>query len=91
MALRKLTSDELEQALDLAQAMREKDKDKYNLGHALLYLQQRNKLLEDLRVKADYYIRFGMGTRELTDLRKALEHLHELDTQDEDDSSLFSG
>ena len=91
MALQKLTTDEMNQALDLARAMREKNKDKFHLGHALLYLDERNKLLEDLWVKADYYLRFGMGTKELTDLRKAVDYLHELQVAEEDDSSLFSG
>lgn len=91
MALQKPSQDELNQALDLARAMREKDKDKYNLGHVLLYLEERNKLLEDVRVKADYYLRFGMGTRELTALRRAVDQMHELDVTEGDDSSLFSG
>ena len=91
MALRKLSTDEMKQAMDLANAMREKDKDKYNLGHALLYLEERNRLLEDLWIKADYYLRFGMGTKELTDLRRAVDYLHELEAKEDEDSSLFSG
>lgn len=90
MAIRKLTQEEMDKALELAAAMHEKNQDKYNLGYALLYMKERNKLLEDLRRKAEYYVRFGMGQKELTDLRVSLERLHEMDVQDADDTSLFS-
>ena len=90
MALRKLTEEEMDKALELAAAMRDKDQDKYNLGYALLYLQERNRMLEDMRRKADYYVRFGMGQKELTDLRIALEQLHEMEVGDADDTSMFA-
>ena len=90
MVMRKLTEEEMAKALELATAMHEKDQDKYSLGYALLYLQERNKLLEDMRRKADYFVRFGMGQKELTDLRVALEKLHEMEVDDADDTSLFS-
>ncbi len=89
MKLRKLSDSEMIKVGELAEVMREQDKDKYNLGRALIYLRDRNKLLEDLLLKTDYFLRFGMGTKELTALRMAVEHLRELDEDVSDDSSMF--
>lgn len=89
MKLRKLSDTEMQKVADLAEAMRDQDKDKHNLGRAIIYLRDRNRLLEDLLVKTDYYLRFGMGTKELTAVRMAVEHLRELDEDVSDDSSMF--
>ncbi|MGV6826122.1 MAG: hypothetical protein ACWA5Q_04020 [bacterium] len=89
MKLRKLTDSELRRVNELAEALREQDKDKYKLGHAFLYLFERNKILEDIAVKADYFLRFGQGTKELTSLRMAIEHLREMDEDVNEDSSMF--
>ena len=90
MPLRKLDEEEMKKVTALAQALREKGRDKYKLGYALLYLQERNKMLEDVRKKAEYYVRFGMGEKELSNLRLALEKMHELDAAGTDDSSFFA-
>jgi hypothetical protein len=79
----------MEKILKLAEAMRAQNKDKYRLAHALLYLDERNRMLEDLYHKAERYIRFGMGEHELTDLRLAVERIREADVGDADDSALF--
>lgn len=89
MNLRKLSDTEMLKVGELAEKMRDKGKDKHNLGHAVLYLSDRNKRLEDLLVKTDYYLRFGMGTKELTAIRMAVEHLREMDEEVNDDSSMF--
>ncbi|BAO45167.1 hypothetical protein TBH_C2256 [Thiolapillus brandeum] len=89
MSMRKPSREEMEQALQLAEALREKGKDQYKLGYVLLYLQERNKILEDLRKKAEYYVRFGMGEQELRNLRSALEKIHDMDVDEADDSSFF--
>ncbi len=89
MPMKKPSREELEQAIQLAEAMREKGKDQYKLGYVLLYLNERNRILEDLRKKAEYYVRFGMGEQELRNLRVALEKLHEMDVEEADDSSFF--
>ena len=88
--MKKPSREEMEQVIKLANAMREKGKDKYKLAYVLLYLQERNKILEDLRKKADYYVRFGMGEQELRSLRLALEKVHEMDMADSEDSSFFA-
>ncbi len=90
MVMKKPSREEMEQAIHLAEAMREKGKDQYKLGYVLLYLEERNRILEDLRKKAEYYVRFGMGEQELRNLRVALEKLHEMDVEDADDSSFFA-
>ncbi len=90
MATRKLTEHEMHKALELAEAMRDKGKDKYSLGHALMYLHERNEILESLHQMAERYVRFGMADKELTTLRVLLDKLREADVGDADDSSLFS-
>ena len=90
MPLKKLDEEEMRKVIALAEAMREKDQDKYKLAYALLYLLERNKLLEEVRKRAEYYVRFGMPEKELSNLRLALEKIHELDVDEVDDSSFFA-
>ena len=90
MVMRKLSEKDWDKAIELAEAMREKNQDKYNLAYALLYLKERNQILEDLRTKAEYYVRFGMAEKELRDLRVAIDKIREMDVEDADDSSLFA-
>ena len=89
MPMKKPSREETEQAVKLAEALRDKGKDQYKLGCVLLYLHERNKILEDLRKKAEYYVRFGMGEQELSNLRLALEKIHDMDVGEADDSSFF--
>jgi len=89
MPMKKLEPETMEKILKLAEAMRAQNKDKYRLAHALLYLDERNQMLEDLYHKAERYIRFGMGEHELTDLRLAVERIREADVEEADDSALF--
>lgn len=89
MPTRKIPPEIMEKVLKLAEAMRDQDKDKYQLAHALLYLDERNRLLEDLYRKAEQYIRFGMGEQELTALRVAVEKVREADVEEADDSAMF--
>lgn len=90
MAIPKPTEEEMNRALEMAEAMRDQGRDEYYMAHALLYLKERNKLLEDLYKKADYYLRFGMPEKELSDLRLALRKMHEQDVDDADESLFFS-
>lgn len=90
MSLKKLDGEQMKKVTVLAEALHEKGKDKYKLGYALRYLQERNKLLEEVRKRAEYYVRFGMGEKELSNLRLALEKMHEIDVVDADDSSFFA-
>lgn len=87
--IRKPTDEEMDKATELAVAMRVRGRDKYSLAHALLYLKERNALLEDLHMKAEHYFRFGMAERELRVLRIALDKLREQNVSDTEESSLF--
>ncbi len=90
MAMKRPEPETLERARKLAEAMRAQDKDKYGLAHVLLYLDERNRMLEELYRKAEYYLRFGMGERELTELRLAVERIREADVEEADDSAFFA-
>lgn len=89
MPVKKLEPEVMEKVLQLAEAMRAQGKDKYKLAQALLYLDERNRMLEELYHKAEHYLRFGMGERELTELRLAVEKVHEADVEEADDSAMF--
>ena len=89
MPISKLEPEIMEKVLKLAEAMREQNKDKYRIAHALLYLDERNRLLEDVYQKAEHYLRFGMGEQELTALRVAVEKVREADVEEADDSAMF--
>jgi hypothetical protein len=89
MSLKKLDEEQMKQVSELAQALRDKGQDKYRLGYAFLYMQERNKLLEEVRKRAEYFVRFGMGETELSNLRLALEKIHDMDVVEADDSSFF--
>ncbi len=79
----------MEKALKLAEMMRDRGRDKYNLAHVLLYLHQRNRMLEDLFQKVERYFHSGMAEIELRDLRLAFERIREADVEEADDSALF--
>ncbi len=79
----------MEKALELAEAMRDRGKDKYQLAHVLLYLHERNRMLENLYHKVERYFHSGMAEIELRDLRVAFERIREADVEDADDSALF--
>ena len=89
MAVKKLEPEIMDKVLKLAEAMRAQGKDKYRLAQALLYLDERNRMLEDLYQKAEKYLRFGMGEHELTELRMAVEKVHEAGVEEADDAAMF--
>lgn len=89
MAVKKVEPEIMEKVLRLAEAMRAQGKDKYRLAQALLYLEERNRMLEDLFHKAERYLKFGMGEHELTALRLAVEKVREADVEEADDSAMF--
>jgi len=57
--------------------MRAKDVDPHHLARSLLYLDQRNRDLEEVLERADRVLRFGMAEQELTALRKVVGRLRE--------------
>ncbi len=65
----------LEKLVELARVMRAEGRDKYRLAHAVLYLNERCRLLEEVYRRAEEYLRFGMEERELTALRLAVEKM----------------
>jgi hypothetical protein len=90
MAVRKVDPQAMDKVLRLAEAMRVQGKDKYRLGQALLYLEERNRMLEDLFHKAEKYLKFGMGEHELTELRLAVEKVREANVEEADDEVMFA-
>jgi uncharacterized protein YbgA (DUF1722 family) len=77
------------QAVSLAKAMREKGKDQFHLAQVLLYLSERTRVLEEVLMHADYFLRFGMAERELTELRRLVEKIREEESRHGSDSSLL--
>jgi len=66
-------SDELQQALAMAETMRETDGDPHYLAKSLIYLNHRAEVLEKVYAAANRYMRFGQGEHEHAQLLQALE------------------
>ena len=77
----KPTDEELDIALKKAARMREHNDDPYYVAKALLNLNYRFKLLENVERCAELYLRSGHGTKEHTDLLKAIEKYTALDAR----------
>lgn len=60
-------------ALNNAELLRETGNDHHHIGHALLYLEERNRMLQAIADAAEEYIRFGEDSQLHTKLVKALE------------------
>lgn len=67
--------DEMKTALEAAERMKESNVDPHRVAHCLLYLSARHQGLERLLEQTDRYLRFGMGDRELSALRKTVDKL----------------
>jgi hypothetical protein len=89
IVLRKPDKETLSRVLQLAHSMRDSDRDRYDLARVLLYLEERNRALEDVLQRAEYYVRFGMGDHELTELRQVIQKLREEEQRQSQDSSML--
>lgn len=73
-------------ALNNAELLRETGNDHHHIGHALLYLEERSRLLGAIAIAAEAYIRFGDDKQLKTNLVKALQALenyqHEIELQE---------
>lgn len=79
----KPTAEEMRIAVDAAQRMRSRNLDPHHLAHVLLYLKQRNAGFEELLMRADRLLRFGMAEGDLTALRLQVQHLREIAREEE--------
>jgi hypothetical protein len=59
-------------ALNNAELLRETGNDHHHIGHALLYLEERNRLLETIAKAAEEYVRFGEDAQLHSHLVRAL-------------------
>lgn len=67
--------EQIETALEAARQMREMGIDPHHLGHLVLYLNERNQLLERFLSDADRYFRFGQDDGERRSLIRQIERL----------------
>ncbi len=72
-------------ALNNAELLRETGNDHHHIGHALLYLEERGRLLEAIARAAETYVRFGEDAQLHTNLVKALEALENYELEAETD------
>ena len=68
-------------ALNNAELLRETGNDHHHIGHALLYLEERNRMLEAIAVAAEAYTRFGEDAQLHTKLIKALRAFEEYENE----------
>lgn len=78
-------------ALNNAELLRETGNDHHHIGHALLYLEERGRLLEAVAIAAEAYIRFGEDTQLHTNLVKALQALEDYEREAELDEPAAFG
>jgi len=71
------TREQLKMAMEAADRMRRRDVDPHHVASALRYLGERNSALEELLVRADRFIRFGMPEHELSEMRRLVAQLRE--------------
>lgn len=76
----KPSEEELENALDMARQMREKNLDPFYVAKTLLSHNYRIRYLEDVLQAADRYINHGMSEQERTRLRRAIEKAKDLES-----------
>lgn len=69
------TGGEMATALVAAERMKEGKVDPHHIAHCLVYLCERHQGLERLLDQTDRYLRFGMGDRELSAMRKTVDKL----------------
>lgn len=67
------TPEQISQALQEAERMREQNQDPAMVGHSLLYLHQRNQLLEEVLNRVKHYLHSGEAPREHTLLTHAID------------------
>jgi hypothetical protein len=87
--MHKPTEEELNQALEEAERMREADEDPCYLAKSTQYLNRRVNVLEDVFEAANKYIHFGQEEREHAILLKAIQaakrqEARETDEEEED-------
>lgn len=69
----KPSSKEMQQAMEMANLMRETDGDPHFLAKSLIYLNHRNEMLERINKAAHHFMRFGQAEHEHAELLRALE------------------
>lgn len=74
-------------ALNNAELLRETGNDHHHIGHALLYLEERCRMLEAIVHAAEEYIRFGEDAQLHTRLIKTLEAFETYELEAETDES----
>jgi len=74
-------------ALNNAELLRETGNDHHHIGHTLLYLEERNRLLESIATAAEAYIRFGEDAQLHTNLTKALQAFEDYERETVEDES----
>ena len=70
-------------ALNNAEVLRETGNDHHHIGHALLYLEERSRMLQAVADAAEEYVRFGEDSQLHTRLVKALEALDKYEKEAE--------
>lgn len=74
-------------AINNAELLRETGNDHHHIGHALLYLEERNRMLETIAHAADEYLRFGEDPQLHSRLLKALEAFEDYEREAETDEA----
>jgi hypothetical protein len=80
--------DELQDAMSYAAHLRLNDEDAHHVAKTLLYIDYRNKLLEEVLANTRNFLQSGLSAHEHTLLLKSIELLDE-EFRDPEDSAAF--
>ncbi len=80
----KPNEDELRIALDEAERIRDANEDSHFLGKCLLYLNQRNRELEQVFDHVEKYLKFGLPVEEHSALVRLVDEIRERAVENDD-------
>ena len=78
----KPSTEQMQHALEVAASMRDSDDDPDYLSRALLYLQHRIEVLEQVHSAANEYMHFGQEERQHARLQRALESVRDFEIRE---------
>ena len=79
---------DLATALATARRMLDRQLDPQHLALGFAYLHDRNEQLEEVLIRLDHYLRYGMSEHDLAELTRDVEKLRERGVERQSDASL---
>ncbi|MES9962114.1 MAG: hypothetical protein ABW116_01095 [Candidatus Sedimenticola sp. 20ELBAFRAG] len=78
----KPTVEEMETALEAARRMRDADVDAHHIARCLIYLQDRNVLLEEMLTRVERFLQFGLPEEEHSKIQRLVNKMREMERRE---------